>query len=151
MYELSNEERIKALLVEYSSAQNSAQHHDTLVWNSIGIIWSAQLVLLGFIIQAKQDLHNPLIILFTSVLALVLLLYLSISYFSIRKIRNQKYKICKEIEKKIDLSQHSSLKHKKYVGTISFCIVTFFFMLVWLLVIFMLFIDVIFYYFQILF
>ena len=135
MKELSDEEKNKALLVEYSAAQNSAQHHDSLVWNSIGLIWSAQLVLLGFIIQVINEMLNPMIILFACVLALVLLIYLCISYFSFRKIRNYKYQICKEIEKEFNLHQHNSLKHKKYIGTISFFIVTVIFGIVWILVI----------------
>ena len=135
MKNLSDEERNKALLVEYSAAQNSAQHHDTLVWNSIGLIWSAQLVLLGFIIQGSNDMLNPKITLFACVLALVLLIYLCISYFSFRKIRNFKYQICKEIEKELSLHQHNSLNHKKYIGTISFFVVTVLFGIVWLLVI----------------
>ena len=34
----------QSLLVEYQAAQDSAQHHDSLVWTTTGIIWGAGLV-----------------------------------------------------------------------------------------------------------
>ncbi len=83
------------LLTEYESAQDSAQHHDSLLWNIIGIIWGAQLVLLGFIIHSIESILSKPIVISSSVLAIVLLLYLFFTFLSLRNIRNFKYSRCK--------------------------------------------------------
>ena len=51
-----------ALLVEYEKAQDSAQHHDTLVWTVVSFIFSGMLVLLGFVVSSldKPQLKDVL-------------------------------------------------------------------------------------------
>ncbi len=44
--------RHQILLVEYQTAQDSAEHHDALLWNVTAIIWGANLVLIGFVLQS---------------------------------------------------------------------------------------------------
>ena len=40
-----------ALLQEYSAAQASAQHHDTLVWTVTNVLWALSILLFGFSIS----------------------------------------------------------------------------------------------------
>jgi len=129
--ETNAEGRNRALLVEYSAAQNSAQHHDSLVWTTIGLIWSAELVLLGFVIQTINNSQITSVIIMACVLALVLLFFLLITYFSFRNIRTQKYRRCKEIEKILNLKQHTTLKQQEKVGLITFSIVMISFITTW--------------------
>ncbi len=124
------------LLTEYESAQDSAQHHDSLLWNIIGIIWGAQLVLLGLIIHSIESILSKPIVISSSVLAIVLLLYLFFTFLSLRNIRNFKYSRCKEIELELGLKQHSSLNHPRLLGTIAFFCVMLFFVGTWTIVIF---------------
>ena len=134
MIEMNKDNRIRVLLAEYRGAQSSAQHHDSLIWNAIGMIWAAQLVLLGFIIQSiREPLISPLILVICFV-ALILLVFLFIEYFSFRRIRSFKYERCKQIEEELGLKQHSSLPHTKLLGTISFIVVTVLFSAVWILI-----------------
>ena len=128
------QENIRAKLVEYQSSQSSAQHHDSLVWTSRGMIWSAELILLGFVIQSidKPQLKHSIIA--TCILALILIIYLWITSFSLRNIVNQKYDRCKEIEEELELKQHLSLKNKKNLGTISFSIVMSVYLATWIVV-----------------
>ena len=39
----------EVLLVEYQAAQESAQHHDNLVWTVTALIWGGMLVLLEMV------------------------------------------------------------------------------------------------------
>lgn len=121
----------RALLVEYTAAQNSAQHHDSLVWTTIGMIWSAELVLLGFVIQAINNSKISRVTIMACTIALVLLIFLFVTYFSFRNIRTQKYGRCKKIEELLNLEQHSTLKQKEKVGLLSFIIVMISFVTIW--------------------
>ena len=129
--ETYDEGRSRALLVEYTAAQNSAQHHDSLVWTTIGLIWSAELVLLGFVMQAINNIQITSVIILACLLALVLLVFLLITYITLRSIRTQKYCRCKEIENLLNLQQHTNLKQKEKVGLFSFSIVMLLFIITW--------------------
>jgi hypothetical protein len=43
---------LQALFLEYDKAQDSAQHHDTLLWTSVSFIFGGMLVLLGFVLNS---------------------------------------------------------------------------------------------------
>jgi hypothetical protein len=47
---------LQALLVEYDKAQDSAQHHDSLVWTSVSFIFGGMLVLLRFVLNSLDKL-----------------------------------------------------------------------------------------------
>jgi uncharacterized membrane protein len=130
-----DEEKTRALLVEYTATQNSAQHHDSLVWTTTGMVWGAELVLLGFVIQNINSSEKAIVIV-ACILALVLLSYLWVSFISFRKIRNQKYERCKAIEDMFGLTQHTSLNHCKGIGLIAFSCVMVVFCATWVWVLF---------------
>lgn len=135
MKKFTREERMRALLVEYTATQNSAQHHDSLVWITTGMIWSAELVLIGFVMQS---ISNPLmssVSIFACILAIVLLVYLWLNYFSFRTIRYQKYERCKKIERILYLKQHTTLKHKERLGFYLYNFVMIMFSAMWILII----------------
>src|SRR5438093_874597 len=44
-------ERRQVLLVEYQKAQDSAEHHDSLVWNITSLNWVGSAVLMGFVLN----------------------------------------------------------------------------------------------------
>ncbi len=48
---LSAKQKVDVLLTEYDKAQDSAQHHDTLVWTVSSLNWigSAVLIVLGYL------------------------------------------------------------------------------------------------------
>ncbi len=95
--------------VEYQQAQDSAQHHDNLVWTTTSIIWAGNLVLLGLIlglivkdnnVDTTSQVFSSLRPLFIILGALGILLSLFVWSMQLQfgKIRNFKYKRCKEIE-----------------------------------------------------
>jgi heme/copper-type cytochrome/quinol oxidase subunit 4 len=125
----------QALLFEYQAAQDSAQHHDSLLWNITGIIWGAELVLLGFIIQSIESFRSKPVVLISSFLAIVLIIFLFVTFLYLRNIRNFKYARCKEIEVILGLKQHRLLPHPKFIGTIMFYSVLLIFIVTWVIVI----------------
>ncbi len=56
--ELTREERIQILLAEYKAAQNSAQHHDTLVWTVTSIFWAANILLIRVVVTVLIENNN---------------------------------------------------------------------------------------------
>jgi hypothetical protein len=90
----------EALLVEYQSAQDSAQHHDNLVWTTTGIIWGSSLILLGFVITSLNTPPLKLVITASSILGLLLCIYVWLAALQFASVRNQKYSRCKKISNK---------------------------------------------------
>lgn len=124
----------EALLVEYQAAQDSAQHHDSLVWTTTGIIWGASLVLLGFVIQNMNDPRLKLSIIAISILTILLLVYLWLIALTFGSVRNQKYARCKEIEKVFHLEQHSKLHYPNQSGRIFYGVIMAAFIVVWVVI-----------------
>lgn len=138
-----SEERQRALLVEYTAAQNSAQHHDSLVWTTVGLVLSAELILLGFVIQNFNNPQVSWIIILASALALILLVFLLITYSYLRSVRNQKYRRCKELEEELNLQQHRKLVYKERVGKKSLITVLCSFICIWFFIILYLLIKIV--------
>ena len=122
------------LLVEYQSAQDSAQHHDLLIWTITGVIWGAGLVLIGFVIQNINNPRLKLPVISTCILAILLLIYLLIMVFQFGSVRNQKYARCKEIEKVFHFEQHSKLRYKNWIGRIFYYLIMVAFITTWVLI-----------------
>jgi hypothetical protein len=124
----------EALLVEYQAAQDSAQHHDNLVWTTTGIIWGSSLVLLGFVIaNLSTPLLRPIIIV-VSILGLLLCAYVWLAAIQFRSIRFHKYRRCKEIERMLNLQQHWTLPYRERIQHTFYAIIMLAFMIAWLVV-----------------
>ena len=99
----------EALLVEYQAAQASAEHHDNLVWTITSIIWGANLVLLGFILNVvdSSSMRGPLTVL--SILGILLPVAVLFFTFRLNSVKRQKYVRCREIEGILHLRQHTTV------------------------------------------
>lgn len=126
----SNEE----LLVEYQAAQDSAQHHDNLVWTTSGLIWGSSLVLLGFVLN---KLSNPPCKCFIIALCIIsIMMYVAVWIFACQfaSIKKQKYNRCKEIEKEINLKQHRTLKYRGWIQRAIYGIIMLAFIVFWIVI-----------------
>lgn len=47
-------------LTEYMKAQDSAEHHDTLIWTATGVTCAANIALLIFVIRKDALLNYPI-------------------------------------------------------------------------------------------
>jgi hypothetical protein len=86
-------------LAEYQTAQQSAEHHDQLVWSTTGILWGASLVLLGFVLSRISDPPVPRVLLtVTSALGVFLLAILSRCVWIWQHVKRRKYAVCHQLE-----------------------------------------------------
>jgi hypothetical protein len=123
-------------LAEYAAAQDSAQHHDSITWTVISIVWGASLVLMGFILSNLKD--QPLRPLLTVLCILGILLTACVWYArgKLNEIKKQKYERCKELEKVLGMKQHTVLQYPKgHIGS-ALAIMSIAFILAWLTVLF---------------
>jgi hypothetical protein len=119
------------LLAEYQAAQSSAQHHDGLIWPATSIVWGANLVILGFILQNLSTLTLKPLTTLLCLLAIVLDITVWIFACQYAKIKNQKYDRCKVIEEKIGFRQHRDVSHPPGFQRVLYAIVMLIFLFTW--------------------
>ncbi len=124
--------RQSADLVEYQAAQDSAQHHDNLLWTSSSIMWAGSLVLLGFVFNQIEKSSLSFVITVSSALGILLSLTAGFIAFQNNLVKNHKYDRCKEIEKMYGLKQHSGLPYPlKGVQRLLHLLITVAFLVAW--------------------
>jgi hypothetical protein len=107
---LTKEETI--LLAEYNAAQNSAQHHDNLIWTVTSIIWTANVLLIGAVLGSINKDNLKWLSIALSLLGLILCLSVWRFTWQFHAIVDQKYGRCKEIENKFGvMEQQSKVKY----------------------------------------
>jgi len=99
-----------SLLTEYQATQDSAQHHDNLVWSVTSIMWGATLVLMGFIFSSLKEVTLRPLIMIVSTLGIALTIAVWVFALQLNSVKRQKYARCKEIEHTLHLRQHSTLR-----------------------------------------
>ena len=124
----------EVLLVEYQSAQGSAQHHDNLLWTVTSIIWGGMLVLFGFVLANLDKTNLRLILTFLSILGIVLTIAVWGFALLLGSVMRQKYARCKTIEELFDMHQNRDLKYAARSQRIVYGIVMILFIIVWLIV-----------------
>jgi hypothetical protein len=129
---------IKLRIAEYKAAQDSAQHHDNLLWYVSSIVWGGNLVLLGSFLKnidnTTGELHRPFIFC-VGIFCILLNLCLWGCAYIFRDIRNQKYEWCKFIESKLGFHQHRELHQTKGLMWFIYSFVTIIFMVLWFIVV----------------
>ena len=121
--------------IEYQKAQDSAEHHDNLLWTVTSIIWAGNLVLLGFVLNNITDPNLRFFLTLLSILGIILVTCMCVFAFLFTSIRNQKYERCKRLEETLKFTQHNALKCPKYVQRILSTIIDVAFILIWVSVI----------------
>ena len=93
-------------LTEYAKAQDSAEHHDTLIWTATGVACAANIALLIFVIRKDALLNYPITTTLLGILGMLLIgtvWYLADALIALKK---RKYDRCKDIEKLFGFWQH---------------------------------------------
>ena len=121
----------EGLLVEYQAAQDSAQHHDSLVWSINSVVWAGSLVLLGFILDHATEPGLKLILLILSVLGVLLSVKVWIYTHQLGALKKHKYDRCKEIERELGLRQHTTVHWASGRQKFLYNIVMLLFIIVW--------------------
>jgi len=97
------------LRVEYQAAQDSAQHHDNLVWQVTSVMLGASLVLMGFVVNALKDTSLRPVVTVLSLLGIALTICVSVFAVQFNAVKSHKYDRCKEIEPLLQMEQHTTL------------------------------------------
>lgn len=107
-------DRREVLLVEYQKAQDSAEHHDGLVWNITSLNWVGSAVLMGFVLNgigAHPTTSQKVALLSLAAVGFVLSCLVWRWVLQSRRVKVAKYERCQEIEKELGMTQHSSLNY----------------------------------------
>lgn len=132
---LAQKNQREAYLIEYQKAQDSAQHHDTLVWTIISLNWIGSAVLMGFVLNGVAMASCPMqkiVLIIMSVAGVALSVFVWCCAYQLRGVRTAKYKRCKDLEALLHMKQHSHLPYKAGSQTIGYMIVMILFLLAWL-------------------
>ncbi len=125
------------LLTEYRMAQQSAEHHDNLVWTVTSIVWGALIVLLGFVIQSATNKELLFYQLTASALSICLLGFIWYHVFLLNNWKGKKYNRCKHIEEQLGMKQHL-LTYPRRAGYCLYQLMMTGFLVAWIIVIFLL-------------
>jgi len=121
----------EVLLVEYQAAQESAQHHDNLVWTVTALIWGGMLVLFGFILGNLDNTSLRLILILLSIIGITLTIAILVFTLQYNSVTRQKYQRCKTIELLLGMRQHNELKYTPGLQKITYKIITVLFVIAW--------------------
>jgi nitrate/nitrite transporter NarK len=122
---VKEEHKIEILLKEYEKAQDSAQHHDLIFWQTASILIGGMLILLGGIVSDRFFPKKSFIIFFISLFGIAMCLYLLKSYRIKRDQCQRKYGRCHEIEGLLGIKQHIGEKEKPTLSDYLLVIVSF--------------------------
>jgi len=128
------EKNKEVLLVEYQAAQESAQHHDNLVWTLTALIWGGMLVLFGFVLGNLDNASLRLILILLSIIGIALTIAVLVFTLQYNSVMRQKYQRCKTIELLLGMQQHSELKYTPGLQKIIYNIITILFVIAWFIV-----------------
>ena len=133
---MSNKKPIdEHLIVEYQAAQNSAQHHDTLIWSVNAVVWGATFLLWGFLLNHTADSSlKKVIILLISLVGILMNVKVLIYTHQLANLKTEKYKRCKFIEEKLCLEQHRSVTWTSGLQRTLYSIIMTLFLVVWILI-----------------
>lgn len=103
-------------LTEYAKAQDSAEHHDTLIWTATGVACAANIALLIFVIRKDALLNYPITSTLLGVLGMFLIVSVWLVANALIKLKKKKYDRCKDLEKKFGFCQHLDTEEYYPVG-----------------------------------
>jgi len=92
-------------LAEYQAAQETAHHVDVVIWEAAAIIWSANALLLGFILEAWNSAKPStyFLILLGAMLGLGMTRFLMLSFGRLKATQLLSFGVCQKIEKQLPM------------------------------------------------
>ena len=124
--------RIKILIAEYQTSKASAENQIFLIWQAASIIWGANMVLIGLVVNAIDKPSTlklvPAISIFGIMTSIVWIVFTSFY----RSIFSHEYRRCVEIESELSMDQHSYVPSRKL--TFAYLFMTALLIFAWLFV-----------------
>lgn len=133
------ETRREDILVEYELAQETAFHSDSIIHEVAAIVWGANTLLLGFILEVPTNAEHELLVIPVAIIGILLSVYVPYVNWLAKKGQHVAYAVCREIECELKLPHqlHHRIdkKYPKKRGTAAIYVLTGFFIVGWLWVI----------------
>ena len=131
--------RVEKMLTEYERALDVGHHTDTVIHEITAIVWGANTLLLGFILEVDCRSDNQKLVLVAAVLGLLMSAYVPFVMHSTKKGQQIAYRICRDIEDEIPLGHRLNNRiHEAYPkwkpGQVVIWVLTIFFVAAWVYV-----------------
>lgn len=84
---------------EYNHALEIAQHSDAIIHEVAAIVWGANTLLLGFILEVPCESDNQKLVIVASIVGLMMSLYVPAVHILVKRGQKIAYKACQDIEK----------------------------------------------------
>lgn len=130
---------LEKLLAEYERAQDVAQHADSITYEVASIVWGANTLLLGFILEVPCDADRQPIVILAAIIGILITCFVPIVVHLVKIGQLIAFDICREIEGIADLTRRLHTRiHAKYPrgsGRAAIGVITAFFLIAWAVVI----------------
>jgi hypothetical protein len=128
--------RVEKMLAEYERAQDIGHHTDTVIHEITAIVWGANTLLLGFILEVNCDSDNQKLVIVAAVVGLVMSVYAPLVMYWTKKGQRIAYAVCRKIENELPLAHRlNNLIHEEYSkrrpGQVAVWVLTVIFVLAW--------------------
>ena len=132
--------RIDKMLAEYERAQEIGHHIDTVIHEITAIVWGANTLLLGFILEVKCDSSNQKLVVVAAGVGIFMSFYVIWVMCARNGAKNIAYEICCRIEIELPLTNRLTNRiddeyPKWSPGQTGVWIITIVFVVAWVLVI----------------
>ena len=136
---LAPPDRTALLIAEYEFARDNRSNADATAWEMTAIVWGAQTLLLGFVLEAISNRDAQPLITGVGVLGLLLSVFNYIAMYARNKVCNTMIQICLRIEDRPEMEfkpQHFlNERYQRGIQSWSFYVMNAIFFLAWLAVI----------------
>lgn len=130
---------VEKMLAEYERAQDVGHHTDTVIHEITAIVWGADTLLLGFILEVNCDSDNQKLVIVAAVLGFLMSAYVPLVMRWTKTGQRIAHTICREIENELPLTHRLNNRiHDGYPkwrpGQVVVCVLTIFFLAAWIYV-----------------
>lgn len=87
----------------YDHSREVAYHTDEVMWEIASIIWGANTLLLGFILEAVDNPRAQPLVILVSIIGIILTLFVARVCAVARTVKYISFDICRRIEQKVEL------------------------------------------------
>jgi hypothetical protein len=94
----SDRDRIEILLAEYERGQEIGHHTDGIIHEVTSIVWGANTLLLGFILEVSCDSTNQILVIVSAVVGILMSAYVPWVHHLTKRIQRIAYDVCRKIE-----------------------------------------------------
>ncbi|SRR5260221_12609634 len=116
--ETNNRDDVTAkLLAAYQVAHENAHHHDLIIWEAAAIIWSANALLMGFVLEAVSSAEPRVHVLIavSSIVGIGMTAFLLLCFPRMKRNQKISWEVCQKIEKELGLEfKVHTLIHEDY-------------------------------------